>query len=131
MVGNDWIEHRRGDGERVGWIVPRGEDFVVVDLLGREQSGAVDWLSAEEILEELDIGYLADKYLLTLEDGGELRVRIAEITAASITVKKDDFGAVGAPQLYYTLDLPARTRLRPLAADEDAATRLSPESLDS
>lgn len=123
MVGEDWIEHRRADGERVGWIVPRGEKFVVVDLLGRERGGPVDWLTAEEALEELGIGYLADKYLLTLEDGSELRVRVAEITTASITVKKDDFGAVGVPQLYFTLDLPAAS-LRPLAPDEEAAIRL-------
>jgi hypothetical protein len=70
-------------------------------------------------------------YLLTLEDGSDLRVRVAEITPASITVKKDDFGAVGVPQLYYTLDLPAEGRLRPLSPYEDAATRLSPESAGS
>ncbi|WP_342662990.1 hypothetical protein [Glaciibacter superstes] len=94
MVGNDWIEHRRGDGELVGWMIPRGEDFVVVDLLGRERSNAVDWLTAEETLEDLGIGYLADLYMLALEDGRDLRVRIAEVSPDIIRVKKDDFGAV-------------------------------------
>src|SRR5437868_4601981 len=69
MVANDWIEHRRGDGERVGRIIPRGDDFVVVDLLGRERGGPVDWLGAEEALDALGIGYLADIYVLTLENG--------------------------------------------------------------
>jgi len=31
----DWIEHRRGDGERLGWMRPLGGLFVVIDLLGR------------------------------------------------------------------------------------------------
>jgi hypothetical protein len=124
-VKNDWIEHRRGDGELVGWIVPRGEDFVVVDLLGRERGGPVDWLTAEETLEELGIGYLADIYLLTLEDGRDLRVRIAEVSPSGITVKKDDFGAVGVPQLYFPLEFPAPPTLRPL--DAERAGVLSPE----
>lgn len=118
MVSNDWIEHRRGDRELVGWIVPRGEDFVVIDLLGRERGEPVDWLTAEEALEALGIGYLADLYMLTLEDGRDLRVRIAEVSPANITVKKDDFGAVGVPQMYYTLGFPAPATLRPLSAED-------------
>lgn len=127
MVGSDWIEHRRGDRELVGWMVPSGEDFVVVDLLGRERGGPVDWLTAEEALEELGIGYLADIYMLTLEDGRDLRVRIAEVSPAGITVKKDDFGAVGVPQLYFSLGFPAPATLRLLKPEE--VGRLSPEDL--
>lgn len=112
MVGNDWIEHRRGDGERVGWIIPRGDDFVVVDLLGRERGGPVDWLGAEEALDALGIGYLADIYVLTLESGSDLRVRIAEVSPVGITVKKDDFGDIGAPQRYFSLPFPAPATLR-------------------
>jgi hypothetical protein len=61
---DSWIEHRRGDGELVGWMRPEGEGFVAVDLLGRDRSAAVEWLEAEELLDELGIGYLADAYLL-------------------------------------------------------------------
>lgn len=116
MVGNDWIEHRRSDRELVGWIVPRGDDFVIVDLLGRERGGPVDWLSAEEALEELGIGYLADIYVLALENGRDLRVRIAEVSSAGITVKKDDFGDIGAPQHYFSLPFPAPASLRVMRA---------------
>jgi hypothetical protein len=112
MVGDDWIEHRRGDRELVGWIIPRGEDFVIVDLLGRERGGPVDWLGAEEALEALGIGYLADIYLLAREDGRELRVRIAEVSSAGITVKKDDLGDIGAPQRSFSLPFPAPASLR-------------------
>lgn len=126
---SDWIEHRRGDRELLGWIVPSGEDFVVVDLLGRERGGPVDWMTAEETLDELGIGYLADIYLLTLDDGRDLRVRIAEVSPSCITVKKDDFGAVGVPQLYFPLEFPAPPTLRPL--DAERAGVLSPEDYES
>ncbi|ERK73597.1 hypothetical protein [Leifsonia aquatica] len=111
----DWIEHRRADGERVGWMRPEGEGFVPVDLLGREVSGAVDWLTAEETLDGIGIGYLADLYELRLDDGSWLRVRLAEVSPNRIVAKQDDFGAVGAPQLYYTLPFPLPDTLRPLS----------------
>lgn len=102
-----WIEHRRPDGERVGWMLPHGEDFIAVDLLGRRVTGPVDWLTAEETLDELGIGYLADPYRLQLDSGESIRVRIAEVSPTNITAKLDDFGAVGALQLYYELGFPA------------------------
>lgn len=143
---DDWIEHRRGlDGELLGWMRPDGEGFVVVDLLGRDRTAALDWLDAEAALDELGIGYLADIYELRLDDAGGadagatagaggaganpgtgagwddgpvdgwLRVRIAEVSPAGIRVKKDDGGAVGAPQIYYDLPFPAPATLRPRA----------------
>ena len=107
-----WIEHRRHDGERVGWIRMAGDLFVPVDLLGRELSGRVDWLAAEETLDASGIGYLAELYELRLPDGSWLRVRLAEVSPERIVAKKDDFGAVGAPQLYYPLPFPAPESLR-------------------
>ncbi|GMA92040.1 hypothetical protein GCM10025869_25690 [Homoserinibacter gongjuensis] len=69
MHRRDWIEHRRADGERVGWMRPEGDGFVPVDLLGRDRAPALDWLSAEELLDELGIGYLAEPYVLERADG--------------------------------------------------------------
>ncbi|MFC6356795.1 hypothetical protein [Luethyella okanaganae] len=111
----NWIEHRRGmGGERLGWMKPVGIGFVALDLLGRERTGVVDWLEAEETLENLGIGYLADPYELQLDSGDWLRVRLTETSAQEIRVKKDDWGAVGAPQLFYTLSFPAPDTLRSL-----------------
>lgn len=111
----DWIPHRReGDRELLGWMLPEGEGFVVIDLLGRPRTEAVDWLTAEETLEEIGIGYLADLYELRLDSGEWLRVRLAEVSPAQIIAKKDDFGAVGAEQLYYPLGFPMPENLRPL-----------------
>lgn len=111
----DWIEHRRGiDGEILGWMRPDGDGFVVIDLLGRERSDALDWLDAEELLEQLGIGYLADAYELRLESGAWLRVRLAEVSSHRIRVKKDDWGDMTAPQLFYDLPFPPGDVLRPL-----------------
>ncbi|MGN6426724.1 hypothetical protein [uncultured Leifsonia sp.] len=110
----DWIEHRRGDGERLGWMRQEGEKFVPVDLLGRDLSGPLDWLAAEELLEETGIGYLAGMFELRLDDGSLLRVRLAEVSPTRIVAKKDDFGAVGIPQVYFTLPFPMPDTLRPL-----------------
>ena len=114
----DWIEHRRADdGERVGWMKPVDEGFVVIDLLGRRRTGVVDWLSAEETLDQLGLGYLADPYEVRLDNGSWLRVRIAEVSPAQIRVKKDDWGDMSAPQLYYTVSFPVNEdQLRPLPA---------------
>lgn len=111
----DWIEHRRGiDGELLGWMRPQGEGFVVIDLLGRERSAALDWLDAEELLEGLGIGYLADPFELRLESGAWLRVRLGEVSSRRIRVKKDDWGDMTAPQLFYDLPFPPGDALRPL-----------------
>ncbi|MBD7957391.1 hypothetical protein H9651_07050 [Microbacterium sp. Sa4CUA7] len=113
---SDWIEHRRsGDGERVGWMKPVADGFVAIDLLGRPCTTVVDWLSAEETLDELGLGYLADPYELKLEDGGWLRVRIAEVSPAAVRVKKDDWGDMTAHQIYYSVSFPVDDdQLRPL-----------------
>ncbi|MCM3657881.1 hypothetical protein M3147_11520 [Agromyces mediolanus] len=118
MDRSDFIEHRRPDGELVGWLRPEGEGFVPVDLLGREHGGAVDWLDGETLLEELGIRYLADPYVLRLENGTELRVRITEVSTRGIVVKKDDFGAIDAPLVRYELAWPMPPELTPLGDRE-------------
>lgn len=116
-MDRDWIEHRRGlDRELLGWLAPRGDGFVVIDLLGRERTPVLDWFEAEETLEGLGIGYLADPYELRLPSGGWLRVRLAEVSPGGIRVKKDDWGDMTAPQVYYDLPFPAPETLRALSA---------------
>ncbi len=109
----DWIEHRRGDGELIGWMRPEPDGFVVIDLLGRPLTGAVDWLTAEETLEATGIGYLADPFELLLDDGRRLRVRIIEVSSDTVRLKKEDWGAIDVPATEYTLPFPAADRLRP------------------
>ena len=108
MTGDGWIEHRRGDRELLGWMLPEGDGFVVIDLLGRARTPPLEWLAAEEFLEELGIGYLADRYLL-VADGEGRPVRIGEVSTTGVTVIADEFGAasaVGASQERFHLPFP-------------------------
>lgn len=91
VTAEDWIEHHRGDRELLGWMLPEGDGFVVIDLLGRPRTAPLEWLAAEEFLEDLGIGYLADRYLLSGRP-----VRIGEVSTAGVTVIVDDFGAASA-----------------------------------
>lgn len=116
MLPEDWIEHRREDREPVGWIVPEGEGFRPADRLGRwVTAGPVGWLEAEEILETLGIGFLADRYVLRLPDGTERPVRISEASPDGVTVVADELGSasvVGAGSDRYRLPFPAPADLR-------------------
>ena len=94
---------------------PVGDGFVAIDLLGRLRTGVVDWILAEETLDALGLGYLADPHELRLDDGSFLRVRIAEVSSVAIRVKKDDWGDMTATQVYYSVPFPvAEDQLRSL-----------------
>jgi len=103
MLPSDWTPHRRDDGELIGWIRPAGEEWIGVDLLGREASGPVDWLEAEAALEEVGLAWLADVWMLEGEADEPLRVRFVEVTPADqsgdgrVVVKVDDFGDMQRP----------------------------------
>jgi hypothetical protein len=112
----DWIEHRRGDRERLGWMLPEADGFVVIDLLGRSRTEPLDWFAAEQFLDDLGIGYLADPFELQLEDGSWLRVRILEVSTENIRVKRDDWGSIDVPLLQYEVPFPIPDRLRSIVA---------------
>lgn len=113
---SDWIEHRRSDRELLGWMRPDRDGFVVIDLLGRSVTDAVDWLTAEETLESVGLGYLAEPYELLL-DGHWLRVRIVEVSTDRVLVKKEDWGDVTMTAVYHAAPFPVAGRLRPLQGD--------------
>ncbi|WP_243075353.1 hypothetical protein [Microbacterium sp. SS28] len=118
MIPADWTAHRRDDGELLGWIRPEGEHWVAVDLLGREASGPVDWLDAEEALESAGLSWLAEIWMLEQDAGEPLRVKLVEVTpgrvgeAGHVVVQTDDFGAIDAPVERFELPWPAPAALR-------------------
>ncbi|MFC4225197.1 hypothetical protein [Lysinibacter cavernae] len=113
-----WIPHNREDGELVGWILPEGDGFVTFDLLGRQHTAhPVDWLDAEQALEALGIGYLANIYAYRVSADDWARVRIVELSTEGVTVKEDDYGDVVADLPRYRLPFPVTDDLRLL---EDA-----------
>ncbi|GAB4085638.1 hypothetical protein GCM10028784_22680 [Myceligenerans cantabricum] len=117
-VPEGWVPHRREDGELLGWIRPADGDWAAVSLLGRDASGPVDWLAAEEVLEVLGLRWLAE--IWTLERPGDvpLRVRIADVRPGRVVVQTDDFGAVDAVVERIVLPWPAPAALRPRRADD-------------
>ncbi|WP_313818223.1 hypothetical protein [Citricoccus sp.] len=114
LPGN-WIEHRREDGEPVGWIVPDGGGFRPRDILGRPVGGApVDWLEAEELLDARSLGFLANRHRLRQADGTERPVRISQASTDGIVVVADEYGAasaVGARAEVFHLPFPAPEEL--------------------
>ena len=106
-------------GVAIGWMEPSGDGFVVIDLLGRPRSDVVDWLTAEETLDAMGIGYLDEPHELRLQTGEWIRVRITEASPRGIRLKKDDWGAqaVGAPQEFHVVEFPAPPHLRPLGRE--------------
>ncbi|MDZ5076638.1 hypothetical protein [Nesterenkonia sp. HG001] len=116
-MDEDWIDHRRNDGERVGWIRMIGDGFVAVDVLGRPITEPVDWLQAEEALDGRGLPFLAGPWLLRLPEGDEVRVRIVEVSPDRIRVAEDAMGAasvVGARPREHTPPFPAPDTLRPV-----------------
>ncbi|MBV0895844.1 hypothetical protein [Microbacterium sp. NC79] len=117
MLSADATPHRRADREIVGWIVPAGDLWQGVDVLGRTVGEPAEWLDVEERLEEWGISFLADAWTLELPEG-PTRVRLVEVTPDGIVVKTEDFGAIDAPTTRYDLPWPAPTTLRPTRADD-------------
>ena len=98
-MSEEWITHIGGaNREPIGWIVPRGEGFVAIDLLGRERS------------DELGIRYLAAPYEL-VTDSGTSKVYIAEATPDFVRVKEDDFNDINSDQTFHTLPFPVPEEL--------------------
>jgi len=118
MLSEEWIEHvRPGDRERLGWIRPEADLYVAVDVLGRQLTGPVEWLEAEEALEKHGLGWLSDLWQLDLPDGSRERVRIVEVTPDRVVVQTDDFGAVDVAVTRRVLPFPAPGALRPFEGD--------------
>lgn len=105
------VEHRRDDGELLGWIFPSGDLWQGIDVLGLPVGSPGEWLDVEELLEQRGIGFLADPYTLDT-DQGPLRVRLVEVTPDGIVVKSEDFGAIDAPVRRFALSWPAPPELR-------------------
>ena len=111
----DWVEHRRDDGERLGWIHPSGAHYTAVDVLGRTVAADVEWLDAEAALEQHGIAWLAEPWGLRLDDGRVQRVRISHLSTDGLTVIEDDLGAAaaaGAGMLERSLPWPAPAELQ-------------------
>jgi hypothetical protein len=116
MLPEGWIEHRRdSDRELVGWIAIEGDGFRAYDILGRPVGdGVLDWIAAEEALDERGIGFLAARHRLRMANGSERPVRIREVNTSRVVVVADEWGmasAVGSGAEEFELSFPAGDEL--------------------
>lgn len=123
VIPGDWIPHRRGeDRELLGWIRPDGDGWVAVSLLGREITGAVEWLDAEEALESAGLSWLAEIWMLEGIAAEPLRVRLVEVTPDRVVAQTDDYGAIDVPVERFELPWPPPEGLRPRRPGEHGAS---------
>lgn len=111
-IPSEWMPHRRADGETVGYVRAVGDAFQPMDLFGRPLAAPGDWLAAEELLDSHVIAWIDAPWLLDV-DGGEVRVRVVEVSPARIRVKRDDFGDITARLETWEVPVPESGRLRP------------------
>lgn len=116
-VPSDWLEFRRSDRELIGWLRPEGDGWVPVDILGRDAATVpLDLERAEGVLDELGIGFLAERWSLDL-DGLAVPVRLSEVSVDAIVVVDDAYGSAaavvpGRRRATWTLPWPAPDTLR-------------------
>lgn len=107
------VEHRREDGELLGWIrVQDDGTCTAVDLLGRTCATG-DWDECEKQLEAQGLSYLADLYALEVTPGFWVRVRIVEVNATRVRVKEENFGDATVSTPVHDVMIPIDNRLLP------------------
>lgn len=114
MTNEEWFPHRRDDGEVVGYIRADGDLWCGLDILGRPVVESVEWLEAEDALEDRGLQMLLEPHVL-VHEGRERRVRIVEVTPERVKVVDDedrDANVIGAVHEVFTLSLPVGDRLR-------------------
>jgi hypothetical protein len=119
IIPDDWLEFRRpSDRECIGWLRPAGDDWIPVDLLGRDASDRpLDLDAAESALDGLGLGFLAERWELEHDTGRVDAVRIVEASPDRIVVALDDYGSAsavipGREPVRWTLPWPAPAGLR-------------------
>lgn len=108
MIPDDWMPHRRADGETVGYVrLAEGGMFQAVDLLGRDLGDAGEWPAIETLLDEHSIAWLDGTWSYAIEEGRAVRVRIAELSSARVLLVEDRLGSVdGRAPLRYEVPVP-------------------------
>lgn len=99
MIPPDWVDVTRpGDREVVGYLDLSGDEVVPLSLLGQPLGDPADFEEAERLVLDVGIGYLAEPWILTEDDGTERRVVVLELDRERAVVGHADFAlVVGRP----------------------------------
>ncbi|MVA75973.1 hypothetical protein GC722_08045 [Auraticoccus sp. F435] len=126
MIPSSWLpSYRADDLELIGYLAPAepgadGEQVVPMTLLGTPLGAPMSVPAAEQVLEEVGLSYLAERWLLRHDDGPlagqEQQVVVVEVTPESAVLSTADFAlVVGSSRLGEPLRVELPTdRLRPL-----------------
>lgn len=108
MIPDDWMPHRRADGETVGYVhLAEGGLFQPMDLLGRPLGEPREWLEVEALLDDHSIAWLDGTWSYAIEEGRAVRTRIAELSSSRVVLVEDRLAAVGgAPPARYEVPVP-------------------------
>lgn len=114
MVPEQWIPHRREDGETIGWIdmIVAEPQFVPIDRLGRPLDPVDEWYDAEGVLDEIGLRFLMDRYVVE-EEGRDTVVRIAHVYDDRIVLSTALTDAVEDVGREIVVPFPAPSTLRP------------------
>lgn len=104
MVPPEWLPtYRLEDSELVGYLAPAADGQVVpMTLLGTPLGEPMTVFAAEQVLEEVGLSYLAERWLLRHDEGElagtEQQVVVVEATPELAVLANADFAqVVGAP----------------------------------
>lgn len=116
-IPQNWTPYRRDeDDELLGYLKPHddsSESVVPVTIFGYELAGPAEPDDAERVLDSLGLSYLAERWLLSLEDRDEpINVQLIEASPQQLVVKSVDFGYEENYGALFTLDVPVDDRIR-------------------
>ncbi|QGW23612.1 MULTISPECIES: hypothetical protein [unclassified Dietzia] len=114
VIPEQWIPHRREDGELIGWIdmTAAAPLLVPIDRLGRPLDPVEHWHRAEEVLEGIGLRFLMERFLFG-EDGAQTVVRIAHLYEDRIVLSTALTDAIEEVGREIVVPFPAPSTLRP------------------
>ena len=116
MIPTAWREYRReDDDELLGYVDSAQDAFQARTLFGYPVGTQSTEEDAERTLESVGLGYLAERWLLSIEGRDDpITVQIVEATPTEVTVKSVDYGFEGDYGTPFVLDVPTSpSQLRP------------------
>lgn len=112
MVPADWVPCRRpADGELVGYLVPVGDDYRPVNLVGYPLAEPSAEVPARAVLETRGLASLDDAWLWSAPDR-EVEVRLLEVSVDRVVVVETPYGMPGPDNPRHELTVPV-SNLRP------------------
>ena len=116
MIPTTWREYRREeDAELLGYVDSAQDTFQARTIFGYPIGTQSTEEDAERALESGGLGYLAERWLLSIEGRNDpITVQIVEATPNEVTVKSVDYGYEADYGTPFVLDVPiAPSQLRP------------------